>query len=372
MLVRIADRLAREVGPNTVLARVGGDEFTALLPHGISRCDSQDLVRRLQRTVAEPLELGGCRVLLSMSVGVAFGDSGDTEQIMIHADLAMHAAKAAGRASARDYRPGMGENMDRYYQSVKRFRQALADNEFAFEFQPIVDLADQPTSHCREALLRWRTPAGEQILCPTEILATATYLAELQRLTAYSVDEVIATAAGWQAEDSSAVALNLNPQQLDLPDLLPMIDQALATHRLPAGQLVIEVTEQALLSSSACSSVLPALRERGVRIALDDFGVGYSNFSRLGELDIDELKVDRSLLSLGGTPELTCRRNTVLQAVVDLAHRLKLIVTLEGVETPEQLELARQLGVDQVQGFLVGPPVPDPNRSSRSTSAHSL
>lgn len=360
LLVTIAARLSTAVGPDTLLARVGGDEFTALLPCRFTSAQTRELAAELQLATAEPVVLDERTVSVTMSVGVTADDHDTAEQIMTHADLALYAAKAAGGGSCRDYQPAMVARKDRRHQAVQRFREAMAGGGFDFDYQPIVDLVDFPTVIRREALLRWRGDAAGEVFGPTEILATAAELSALAELTEMGIEAVVAAAAGWPACDGAAVALNLNAEQLDLPDLTDVIDRALVAHELPAHRLCVEITEHALLSSTARSTVLPWLRDHGIRIALDDFGTGYANFISLIELPVDELKLDRSFLT-SATSDDTGRRESVLSAVVQMAHRIGLTVTMEGVETTDQLDLSRRLGADHVQGFLTGRPGPLPN-----------
>ncbi|MFV0457961.1 MAG: putative bifunctional diguanylate cyclase/phosphodiesterase [Actinomycetales bacterium] len=356
LLVAAGERLGEVVGGRGLVARMGGDEFTVLTTYGLSRHEVSGLVEQVRAAFTRPVALGDLTISVSITVGVTYEDTADSEGVLMHADLALYSAKADGRRGSRVYEPGMGEQMSRRFALVQRFREALAEGEFTFDYQAIVAPEESGPPRRLEALIRWRDDSGAPILSPPEILESAAYLGEMRALTEHCVRRVVRETAVLHGLGVESVSLNMNAQQLSQPDLVELLQSALDAHAMPASLITVEVTEDILVESDTALRTLERLRENGIGIALDDFGTGFSNFSHIVELPIDQLKIDQSFTSTD--PVHLQPRRVVLQSVVELAHELGLSVTLEGVETLEQFDLARSIGVEWIQGYLRGRPQP--------------
>jgi EAL domain-containing protein (putative c-di-GMP-specific phosphodiesterase class I) len=266
--------------------------------------------------------------------------------------MALYAAKGAGRGTYRFFEPEMNERMQSRHELERDLRLALADGEFELHYQPIVNLRDNTISGC-EALLRWNHPTRGVVL-PAEFIPVAEEIGLIGPLGEWVIRTACATAATWPTHIK--VSINLSPAQLKADNLLPIVLSALEDAGIPASRLDFEITESVLMKDTfATLHTLHRLRELGVRIAMDDFGMGHSSLSYLLSFPFDKIKIDRSFIR--GVPN-GGNALAIVRAVASLANSLEMATIAEGVETQRQLEMVRTLGCTEMQGFVFSPPRP--------------
>ena len=385
------DRLLQEVtarfqrclheagGPDDLLARMGGDEFTLLVlpPAGLSAGgEGEAAARTLIAALGEPIVLEGHELHVAASVGLSrFPEDGaDAETLLKHADLAMYHAKGLGRGRWQSFTPALNEAAGDRLLLENRLRKALERGELALFYQPQVSL-DSGRVVGVEALVRWNHPELGMI-APARFIPLAEETGLIVPLGEWVLGEACRQAAVWAREGRGVrVAVNLSARQLALPGLTQTVQEALAASGLDPRWLDLELTESALIGGGeAASAKLRTLRGLGLRVSVDDFGTGYSSLAYLRRFPLDTLKVDRSFvqgLSGGGEsgdqgqalpdqalPDQALQDQAIVRAVVDMAHALGLEVVAEGVETPAQRGILTDLGCDVMQGYLFSPPVP--------------
>ena len=349
LLIRISERLCATVRTGDTVARLGGDEFAVLVEDG---GDGLDVAGRLLTSLDHPVLLSGREVQVRASIGVALLDAGDPPangtEMLKRADVAMYAAKRAGKGTAMPYNASLSGGHPEQLDMQAALLSAINTGGIDVAFQPI-RMADG-SLRAFEALARW-TYAGEAV-SPGVFLPLARRVGALAALDAAVVRRAVAEAATWPVEITLSV--NLAGESLTDPSLPARVSHALTDHGVAPDRLSIEVLESSVIEHDrrALTSVR-ALRALGVRVAVDDFGAGYASLARLRALEPDVIKVDRSLLAAETDPD---GPTPLLVGIIDLAHRLGATVVAEGVETPVQLAAALAAGTDAVQGFLWGVP----------------
>jgi diguanylate cyclase (GGDEF)-like protein/PAS domain S-box-containing protein len=358
LLRAVAQRLQSSLREHDTVARIGGDEFTLLFPELPGAAEAVRMAQKVLEAVAQPFALGGQDLFITTSIGISLypADGADAETLLKNADGAMYRAKELGRNNYQLCAPETSRRGLERLTLERHLRRALEREEFLVYYQPLVDVET-----CRvvavEALLRWRHP-DRGIVEPEAFIP----LAEETRLVVPLGDWVLRRACAqmvqWQQAGLQGLrlAVNLSARQLQHPDLARSIERALALTRLPPGCLEMEITESVAMHNAEWTvDLLRLLRRMGVRVALDDFGTGQSALSYLKSFPLSALKIDRSFVQ---DITLDPDDEAIVRAVVALAHSLKLHVVAEGVETQEQLVFLREVGCDEVQGFLFGPPQP--------------
>jgi EAL domain-containing protein (putative c-di-GMP-specific phosphodiesterase class I) len=268
------------------------------------------------------------------------------------ADLAMYGAKADGRRTYRFFEAGMDANVRALRALEFDLRQAIADGGLELHYQPLVDLRDNKVTGC-EALLRWRHPKLGMI-SPAEFIPIAEDTGLINQLGEWVLNKACFEAATWP--DDISVAVNVSPVQFRSQTLALKVAAALAASGLPASRLELEITEAVLIrDDEAALAMLHQLRELGVRIALDDFGTGYSSLSYLQRFPFDKIKIDRSFIKGIEEPSGSAY---IVQAVVNIAEARNMTTTAEGVETEQELQMLRDLGCTDMQGYLFSPALP--------------
>jgi predicted signal transduction protein with EAL and GGDEF domain len=304
--------------------------------------------------VKAPFDLQGHRVMIEASIGIALAptDGTDANVLLKNADMALYGANAGGRGIYRFFEPNMDARMKERRALELALRAAFENGEFELYYQPMVNLAREEV-RCCEALMRWHHP-DRGMVSPVEFIPVAEEIGLIVALGEWVIRQACADAAQWP--DDICVAVNLSPTQLLSQGLLPAVLGALASSRLPANRLELEITEAVLMQNSELTlRVLHQLRALGIRISMDDFGTGYSSLSYLRSFPFDKIKIDRCFVKgLGDGSE----SDAIVQAVTGLADCLRMTTTAEGVETREQLDVVRKLGCTDVQGFFYSPPVP--------------
>ena len=353
LLIQVARRLAAELSSTDTLARVGGDEFvivTSIDQAGMAA----SLAERLVESIARPFDLGGHQIEIGTSIGIALypEDCGSQETLMLAADTALYRAKDEKRGTFRFFEPTMNENLQLRRQLEQDLRQAVDRNEFELYYQPLVSCTTGKVEGY-EALLRWNHPRRGLIM-PMEFIPLAEETGLIVKISQWVLDAACRAAAAW--DQPYRVAINISPVQFRQSDLPLIVAATLARTGLAADRLEIEITEGVLMEDTARAiEILSALRRQGVSIALDDFGTGYSSLSYLRSFTFDKLKIDKSFIhGLGHSEEATM----IVRTIIGLAHNLGLSIVAEGVETSVQLAMIRDHMCDQVQGYLLGRPMP--------------
>jgi diguanylate cyclase (GGDEF)-like protein len=351
VLMVVAERLCRSAREEDTVARLGGDEFAIVLHNIGSESEARHLVNRLCRSLQRPTDFRGRLLTPQASVGIALllGDR-SVEDGMREADEALYVAKAETKGIHVEPRQG------RAAQLAAALPAALAEGQLEVLYQPLVRLSDrQPVAV--EALIRWHHPEFGMV-SPVEFIPIAERTGNINTIGLWVLEQACQQVRRWQSDLPPGTALyvsvNLSPQQLLQPTLVDDILEVLCRTGLAPGDLVLEVTESAVLDEGVAVPSLAALRDRGIRIAIDDFGTGYSSLHYLARLPVDILKIDQSLTSdLDGTPE----RSVIIEAVVHLSRVLKFITVAEGIETLEQADELELLGCSIGQGYLWAKPL---------------
>lgn len=353
-LLRLAaQRLAGELRPGDVLARLGGDEFAILVVEIDDPAAAVAIGRRLVEALGSPFEIDGHLIVTGTSAGVAIAPAHgrSAAEILRHADLALYRAKAQGRGQVQLFEPEMVEALVERQRLEADLRGAVERGEFELHYQPKFDASSGRITSC-EALLRWRHPQ-RGLLPPSRFVSIAEETGLIAAIGGWVVEEACRRASGWR---DVAVAVNLSPAQFRDERLVERVRGALERSGLPPHRLELEITESVLIDDTPrASEVIAAIKALGVRIAMDDFGTGYSSLAHLQRFAFDRIKIDRSF-----TARLTRRTEdaAIVAAIVRLARALGMTTCAEGVESPGQLEALRAAGCEEVQGYLLGQPLP--------------
>ena len=356
VLVQVAAQLDAAAGPDAVVARLGGDEFAVLLPGPLTAS---------QATLAGKTMLAGLgagdfqahEVALDVraSIGIALAPvHGRTlAELLKHADVAMYESKRA-RSGVTVYSPDLDPHAADRLGTLALLRGAMDAGQLHLRYQPVVR-ADDSRLLGFEALVRWQHPT-RGLMLPAEFVPLAERTALIHPLTRWVLLTAVRQASEWRDEGLDVtIAVNISPVTLE-HGLLGIVEEALARSRWPADRLILEVTESAITENpEVAKSVVTALRERGVNVSVDDFGAGFTSLGLLNGLPVHQLKIDRQFIEgLGET-----QHDAVVTSIIELGHRLGLIVVAEGVETDASAERLRGLGCDELQGFLFARPMPN-------------
>jgi diguanylate cyclase (GGDEF)-like protein len=354
LLKSVAVSLSRCVAETDFVARLGGDEFAIVQTAVKGASDVAALVQRIFEAIRSPYECLGHQVTTDASIGIALApqDGFDLDQILKNADLAMYAAKAAGRRTHRFFEPEMDAQVRARRILETDLRQAIQDRALEVYYQPCLSLQDDRITGC-EALLRWRHPQRGMI-SPAEFVPIAEETGLINPLGEWVLATACAEAASWP--EDIRLAVNVSPVQFKSGTLALKVIAALAASGLAASRLELEITEAVLIrDDDVALAVLHQLRAIGVRIALDDFGTGYSSLSYLQRFPFDKIKIDRCFVTDIAEPRGS---SGIVQAVVNIAAERHMTTTAEGVETEQQRDLLRALGCSEMQGYLFSPPKP--------------
>jgi diguanylate cyclase (GGDEF)-like protein/PAS domain S-box-containing protein len=361
LLIEVARLLRRSVLGADAVARIGGDEFAIVLGGVTEEADAVAVAERIVTSLQLPVMLPKAEVSIGASIGIALAfDGASASDLLRRADQAMYRAKRQGRNGWAVHSVDQDETLDVLAVDdlfEEELRDAIANDQLSVVYQPVVHLASGTMSGM-EALVRWEHPT-RGMLAPSEFIPVAERTGAITELGHWVLERACRQVAGWQdllPEDRQlTLSVNLSGRELDQPGLTERVLATLAATGFPARQLVLEVTESALVDPEHALPTLQALSAAGIRIAIDDFGTGYSSLQYLNEMPVDILKLDRSFVSrLDGSPESAA----IADAVVRLSETLRLGTVAEGVETEEQARALVLLGYRQGQGYHFSRPLP--------------
>jgi diguanylate cyclase (GGDEF)-like protein/PAS domain S-box-containing protein len=353
LLHAVGQRLRGVTRRSDLVARLGGDEFAVLMEVG-EPDEVQRLTERVIESLRQPCEVGGLQLATYASIGVAVAprDGQDVDTLLNHADLALYAAKTAGRNELRYFAPAMAASTRRRVALERALRGALDRGELQLVFQPQVAIEDWAIAGF-EALSRWHHPELGEV-APSEFIPVAEEAGLMPALGDWVLVQACRQAASWA--QPLVVSVNVSPVQALGSGFVERVLAVVADAGLPAGRLELEITESVFLQeSSATLEALRALRSAGVRIALDDFGTGYSALAYLRRFPFDTLKIDRSFVR-----ELATRGDAraIVKMILALARTLNMHTVAEGVEEPAHAAALQRYGCRTMQGFLVARPLP--------------
>jgi diguanylate cyclase (GGDEF)-like protein/PAS domain S-box-containing protein len=358
--VRNSDCVGRLDGGDTdvEIARVGGDEFSLMLPRIVHPTDAGPVAQRILETLREPIDVDGQNLTLSASIGISIYpiDGETTETLIANADRAMSHAKSQGGNSFQYYTESLNATSTRRLVLESKLRNAVEQNRLHLVYQPKVDLRSGRVIGM-EALLRWVEP-DLGFVPPDEFIPLAEEIGCISKVGRWVLLDACRQNKEWQDRGlgSVPVSVNVSSRQFSDTNLLEVVTEVLEETGLEPQWLELEITESAMLEDEVTTTqTLKLIRERGVRVSLDDFGTGFSSLSYLRRLSLDTLKIDRSFVM--DLPDDDDAKG-IFEAIIVMAHVLGLTVIAEGVETEEQRDFLRSIECDEIQGYLVSKPVP--------------
>ncbi|MCB1006553.1 MAG: EAL domain-containing protein, partial [Acidimicrobiales bacterium] len=354
VLTVVAERIRNCLRLSDAAARLGADEFAVLLDPVGTEGEAISVTERVLESIREPVAIGGRRLELSASAGIARRSVGQrtSQELIRSADMAMHRAKEEAKGAHALFRDHMQESMAERLELQSALTRAIDRDEFLLYYQPILDM-DGRTMRAAEALIRWRHPE-RGVLAPGAFIALAEETGQIVQIGAWVLREAIRQLGVWRRRDligdDFTLDVNLSPLQLRDPTVVELVADSLTTFSVPPHCLVLEITESLLIEDgSGCKERLEELRSLGVRLAVDDFGTGYSSLSYIQRFPIDVIKIDRSFVTgLGTNPG----DGAVVQSMIELSQRLGVHTVAEGIDRPEQVTLLQSLGADLGQGYL--------------------
>ena len=357
-LTKVAERLTAIVRPGDTLARIGGDEFVILCPGTDGARGASTVARRVLNALKKPFILDGQEVSLGCSIGIATSDGSDEpDAVLDRADTAMYEAKHEGKGRYAIHDEA-DQSIEVHRNDIETaLRHAIDNHELRLHYQPELDL-DSGRIVGFEALVRWQGPDG-RLIPPGEFIPLAEETGLIVELGRWVIAEACRQASRWRVhrtpdQEPIRIWVNLSARQLGDPELVGFVEQAVADAGITTDEICMEITESALMGDAeSATEQLDQLRRLGISLGIDDFGTGWSQFEYLNRLPLDVLKIDRYFVSGLGVDQNAA---VIVNAIIELAHALGMIVIAEGVETREQLEVLEQLDCDQALGFYFSEP----------------
>ena len=359
LLVLLTARLTQRMRGEDMLGRLSGDEFVLIVEHMESTEDAAGIARSILELFAEPFVLSaGQEVFIGASIGISIfpNDGTSADQLLQHADAAMHHAKEQGRNTYRFYIDSMTKAASEHLELETRLRHAIACDQLRVYYQPQVDIASGRIVGA-EALVRWQDPE-RGLIPPASFIPLAEETGLIDGIGEWVLGETCAQGARWIEAGLPflTLAVNLSPHQFLRGNIAELVSDALNKTGFPAARLELELTESALMKGEEeAIRMLHLLRAQDIRLAIDDFGTGYSSLSYLKRFPLDVLKIDKSFVD-----DIPFHRDDmeIAAAIIAMGHTLGFKVLAEGVETAEQLAFLQQKGCDMYQGYLTSPPLP--------------
>jgi diguanylate cyclase (GGDEF)-like protein len=358
VLRTIAERLRATVREADTVSRMGGDEFVVLLKHVARAEDAGEVARKIIEAVSRPIVMNEHELRIGSSIGVSvFPDHGDNSaRLIANADAAMYHVKKSGRANVAFFSAEMSTFFPKRLAMENELRAALEKNQFVLHYQPKVDMASGAIAGM-EALVRWQHPL-RGLVSPMEFIPLAEETGLIVPLGKWVLQEACLQARRWQELGIAGmtVAVNISGVQFQQADLVQTVARALEWSSLDARYLELEITETVVMHNAPEAIVmLGELHRMGVSLSIDDFGTGYSSLNYLKRFPIDKLKIDQSFIR---DISVDSDDGAIVQAIIAMAHSLRLRVVAEGVEHESQLDFLRGLGNDEYQGYLFSKPLP--------------
>jgi len=358
LLVEFGRRLRQTIRQSDTVARLGGDEFAVMFDSG-GEAGSLDVARRIGRTLETPFVLAGVAIDVKASMGIALypAHAEDAGTLMKRADVAMYDAKQNQTAYAI-YEPGRDAYSPRRLAILSELRHAVASGQLELHYQPKVFMGDGRMVHA-EALVRWRHSTLGMVP-PDEFVKLAEQSGNIGMITKWVLKTAIGECAAWNREGLElTVAVNLSALDLHDQELPIFISGLLHDSGLAPSRLLLEITESAVMKDAAYAQrVLRDLKARGIALAIDDYGTGYSSLAHLKRLPVDELKIDKSFVV--GLGDGAAEDTVIVRSTIELGHNMDLRVVAEGVENAQAWELLRRLGCDMAQGYYISRPLDEP------------
>ena len=362
LLLTVARRLSRHLGPQDTLARLGGDQFSILILNEQSARDLAGLAERIRRSLRSPIKIAGKEIVLTGSLGVSVydGEERGPDELLKEAEIAMYRAKRSGADRIEIFRPEMRSSRDDRATMEAELRKAVEKDQLKVFFQPIVYLPTEDLAGF-EAIVRWDHPR-EGLLSPATFVPLAENSDLIIKLSTHVLTKAAHTAANWQKilprHDSPLfVSVNVSCRQLFKQDFIQELRHIIGQGIVPVNCLRLEVSEPLVMENpEQATEMLDVLRGTGIEIALDEFGTGYSSFAYLQRFPVDTIKIDGGLVPKSGGSEGT--GSAIVRSIVALSHELGKKVVAEGIEEPDDVVFLRSIGCEYGQGFYYGDPMP--------------
>ena len=361
LLIEAADRLRKAVRERDTVVRLGGDEFAILVDGQDANGLARTLAERAIRALAEPFDLSGVDAVVSASIGMSFTPAAlyrttDAETMLRNADLAMYAAKDAGRGRLVEFSERLSQAASERLRLVADLQRAFRKDQLRLHYQPIVAL-DSMRVLGVEALLRWQHPELGMV-APGQYLPLIEDTPLIGKLGAWVLNEACRQLRLWSDElvEPPAIAINVAPQQLRDVEFVDSIRLALTRHNVEASKLIIEITERSLIDDADAVGRLQSLRDLGLRLSIDDFGTCYAALGYLRKLPVDILKIDRTFIA--ALEHEPARSTATVAAITDFANVLGVETMAEGIELNSQRALLQDMGCFVGQGYLFAKPAP--------------
>jgi len=337
--------------------RLGGDEFCVLLTDIDSEEHVEGIISRITANIAKPVNDGGNDIYITCSAGIGVypKDGSSAEELIAHAGLALRQAQRSGVGKVCFYDENYALNVKRDYQIENDLRYAIENDELELYYQPKLDINTLEITSM-EALVRWNHPETG-LRMPGEFISAAEASGLINPMGKWVMEEACRQVRAWMDEGNEMpVSINLSPVQFRQHDLVEQVNNAVSAARVEPRFIELEITENAIMEDvDASMEVMRTLSSHGYRISIDDFGIGYSSLEHLKRYPLDILKIDRCFVQ---EIDLGESELAIARAIVDMAHSMGLVVVAEGVETESQLMALRDINCDQIQGYLMGPPLP--------------
>ncbi|MBT0587302.1 putative bifunctional diguanylate cyclase/phosphodiesterase [Alteromonas oceanisediminis] len=356
LLQKVVSRINALLRSNEGFARLGGDEFAIILGAITGVGQVSNIANRILTAMEAPFAVGEHTFICSLSIGAALypADACTSEELMKYADIAMYRAKQSGKNKVCFYEKAFQVEFNRRFTIQTQLNKVLSENRFSLHYQPIFDHnKEQPVSF--EALIRWPRDTDDYFT-PDEFIPVAEETRVINQIGNWIVTTALTQLSQWQQHNEAlSMSINISPVQLMHSDLVGYLKREISRLDLKPGAVTLEVTETALFEDDKKIRVaLNDLANFGCRIALDDFGMGFSSISHLMQYPIHTVKLDKSMQ----TSHRTNDRVPIFEAIALMVQKLGFVVIAEGIETQEQLELCKLLGIDRVQGYYTGKPTP--------------
>ncbi|MEM1052590.1 MAG: EAL domain-containing protein [Pseudomonadota bacterium] len=354
LLKQVAVRIKKLMGDRGEIGRLGGDEFQLLLPDIDDRGELADLSKRLVQMLSQPYSVEGARAIIGCSIGMAIApyDGVEASDLVKAADLALYAAKDAGRGTYRFYSSDLSRSADFRQRIEDDLRDALSAGQLLIQYQPIVDAKTHKVASL-EALLRWEHPERGRV-SPADFVPVAEELGIINEIGEWVLEQVCIQLGNCPPEVRAAV--NVSPIQFGSDDFFSTVDRILTKTGVNPARIELEITESVFVGDlERTLNLFKQLKRRGVRLALDDFGTGYSSLSYLRDAPFDKLKIDQSFVR--GCAVEDNNNSALVSAIVSMAKALKMETVAEGIETKDELAMVTAHGATHLQGYLFSSPI---------------